>query len=48
MCRAFADVETGGNLRHNLSAKHLKECLPYVIALYLGMLGIEKSDCRKE
>ena len=45
MFRVFADVKSGGNFRHNLGPRYLKECLPYVTVLYLG---IEKSECRKE
>ena len=45
MFRVFADVKSGGNFRHNLGPRDLKECLPYVTVLYQG---IEKSECRKE
>ena len=33
------------NFRHNLGPRYIKECLPYVTVLYLG---IEKSECHKE
>ena len=45
MFRVFADVKSGGSLRHNLGPRYLKECLPHVTVSYLG---IEKSECRKE
>ena len=45
MFRAFANVKSGGKFRHNLGPRSLKECLPYVTVLYLG---IETSECRKE
>ena len=45
MFRVFADDKSEGNFRHNLGPTYLKECLPYVPVLYLG---IGKSDCHKE
>ena len=45
MFRVFADVYSGGNFCNNRGARYVKECLPYVTVLYLG---IEKSGCRKE
>ena len=45
MFRVFADVKSGGNFRHNLGPRDLKECLPYVTVLYQG---IEKSECRNK